>query len=127
MVRTASSSSRAGAGAPAAAAAAPASAATLAKSLPLAARYVLLAAYFAAHNPPKSDVRMFVRVDETEGVARKGKKAKRKGGGAKAGGKGSPKVRRSRSLSTRRVRKDEADPRLHLLFVLHARRRTLQR
>ncbi|GAA5834925.1 hypothetical protein JCM9279_007148 [Rhodotorula babjevae] len=94
MVRTASSSSRAGTGAPATAAAAapaPASAATLAKSLPLAARYVLLAAYFAAHNPPKSDVRMFVRVDETEGVARKGKKAKRKGGGAKAGGKGSPK------------------------------------
>ncbi|GAA5921419.1 hypothetical protein JCM3775_003040 [Rhodotorula graminis] len=98
MARTASSSSRAGAAAPAvaaaaaaAAAAAPASAATLAKSLPLAARYLLLAAYFAAHNPPKSDVRMFVRVDETEGVARKGKKAKRKGGGAKAGGKGSPK------------------------------------
>ncbi|GAA6055378.1 hypothetical protein JCM3770_001079 [Rhodotorula araucariae] len=62
-----------------------AGAATLAKSLPLGARYVLLAAYFAAHNPPKSDVRMFVRVDELEGVARKGTK-KRRGGGARKPG-----------------------------------------
>jgi hypothetical protein len=34
----------------------------------------LIAAYFAAHNPPKSDVRMFVRVDDLEGVPKKGKK-----------------------------------------------------
>ncbi|GAA5887289.1 hypothetical protein JCM6882_002477 [Rhodosporidiobolus microsporus] len=53
--------------------------ASLASSLPIVARYILIAAYFAAVNPPKSDVRMFVRVDETEGVARKGKKT-RKGG-----------------------------------------------
>ncbi|BGP14333.1 hypothetical protein JCM10213_004461 [Rhodosporidiobolus nylandii] len=51
--------------------------AALSKSLPIAARFLLIAAYFAAVNPPKSDVRMFVRVDETEGVARKGKKARK--------------------------------------------------
>ncbi|GJN87193.1 hypothetical protein Rhopal_000138-T1 [Rhodotorula paludigena] len=68
---------------------------SLARSLPLCARYLLLAAYFAAHNPPKSDVRMFVRVDELDGPGAgkgkakgKGGKAKRKGGG---GGRKSPK------------------------------------
>ncbi|BGP23211.1 hypothetical protein JCM10295v2_002105 [Rhodotorula toruloides] len=57
---------------------------SLAKSLPIASRYLLIAAYFAANNPPKSDVRMFVRVDELEGVAKKGKKA-RKASAKKAG------------------------------------------
>ncbi|BGP46493.1 hypothetical protein JCM10450v2_002338 [Rhodotorula kratochvilovae] len=71
---------------------------TLAKSLPLAARYLLLAAYFAAHNPPKSDVRMFVRVDELEGVAHRGKK-KRRGGGARKNGGGSPKKPAAGALS----------------------------
>ncbi|GAA6034864.1 hypothetical protein JCM8097_009338 [Rhodosporidiobolus ruineniae] len=51
--------------------------AALAKSLPVVARYLLLAAYFAGVNPPKSDVRMFVKVDETEGVAKRGKKARK--------------------------------------------------
>lgn len=38
----------------------------------------MIASYLAAHNPPKSDVRMFVKVDDLEGVAgRKGKKSKR--------------------------------------------------
>ncbi|GAA5976599.1 hypothetical protein JCM11641_001352 [Rhodosporidiobolus odoratus] len=58
--------------------------AALSKSLPVVARFLLLAAYFAAVNPPKSDVRMFVRVDEMEGVAKKGKKA-RKASAKKAG------------------------------------------
>ncbi|GAA5948760.1 hypothetical protein JCM21900_005286 [Sporobolomyces salmonicolor] len=58
----------------------------LAKSLPVSARFLLLAAYFAAVNPPKSDVRMFVRVDETEGVAKKGKKGRK--GRAKVPGTG---------------------------------------
>ncbi|BGO90022.1 hypothetical protein NBRC10512_002008 [Rhodotorula toruloides] len=57
---------------------------SLAKSLPIASRYLLIAAHFAANNPPKSDVRMFVRVDELEGVAKKGKKA-RKASAKKAG------------------------------------------
>ncbi|BGP30512.1 hypothetical protein JCM10296v2_002267 [Rhodotorula toruloides] len=57
---------------------------SLAKSLPIASRYLLIAAYFAANNPPRSDVRMFVRVDELEGVAKKGKKA-RKASAKKAG------------------------------------------
>lgn len=48
---------------------------TLAKSLPAIARYLLLASYYASFNPPKSDVRCFVRVDE--GIARKGKKGRR--------------------------------------------------
>ncbi|GAA5865262.1 hypothetical protein JCM3774_004912 [Rhodotorula dairenensis] len=61
--------------------------AALAKSLPLAARYLLIAAYFAAHNPPKSDVRVFVRVDDLEGVPKKGKKVKRRGGTAKKMGR----------------------------------------
>ncbi|GAA6000442.1 hypothetical protein JCM10207_008013 [Rhodosporidiobolus poonsookiae] len=51
--------------------------AALSKSLPVVARYLLIAAYFAAVDPPKSDVRMFVRVDEMEGVAKKGKKARK--------------------------------------------------
>ncbi|GAA6005157.1 hypothetical protein JCM11491_002597 [Sporobolomyces phaffii] len=50
---------------------------SLTKSLPTVSRFLLIAAYLAAHNPPKSDVRMFVKVDELEGVARKGKKTKR--------------------------------------------------
>ncbi|GAA5946333.1 hypothetical protein JCM3765_000200 [Sporobolomyces pararoseus] len=50
---------------------------SLTKSLPTISRFLLIAAYLAAHNPPKSDVRMFVKVDELEGVARKGKKSKR--------------------------------------------------
>lgn len=66
----------------------------LAKSLPLAARYLLIAAYFAAHNPPKSDVRMFVRVDDLEGVPKKGKKVKRAGGTAKKMGRNPSKVSR---------------------------------
>lgn len=68
--------------------------AALAKSLPLAARYLLIAAYFAAHNPPKSDVRMFVRVDDLEGVPKKGKKVKRGGGTAKKMGRSPSKVSR---------------------------------
>ncbi|GAA5869029.1 hypothetical protein JCM16303_000340 [Sporobolomyces ruberrimus] len=50
---------------------------SLSKSLPAISRFLLISAYLAAHNPPKSDVRMFVKVDELEGVARKGKKGKR--------------------------------------------------
>ncbi|GAA5839895.1 hypothetical protein JCM11251_001241 [Rhodosporidiobolus azoricus] len=50
---------------------------SLASSLPILARYLLIAAYFAASNPPKSDVRMFVKVDEMEGVAKKGKKTRK--------------------------------------------------
>ena len=75
--------------------------AALAKSLPLAARYLLIAAYFAAHNPPKSDVRMFVRVDDLEGVPKKGKKVKRGGGTAKKMGRSPSKV--SRWLSSLRT------------------------
>ncbi|GAA5933881.1 uncharacterized protein JCM15063_000499 [Sporobolomyces koalae] len=50
---------------------------SLTKSLPTVSRFLLIAAFLAAHNPPKSDVRMFVKVDELEGIARKGKKGKR--------------------------------------------------
>ncbi|POY72452.1 hypothetical protein BMF94_4278 [Rhodotorula taiwanensis] len=77
----------------------PSSHVALAKSLPLAARYLLIAAYFAAHNPPKSDVRMFVRVDELEGAPQKGKKAKRGGGSAKKMGRSPSKAASATSLS----------------------------
>ncbi|GAA5991231.1 hypothetical protein JCM5350_005947, partial [Sporobolomyces pararoseus] len=53
------------------------SSSSLTKTLPTISRFLLIAAYLAAHNPPKSDVRMFVKVDELEGVAKKGKKSKR--------------------------------------------------
>ncbi|GAA5851161.1 hypothetical protein JCM5353_007374, partial [Sporobolomyces roseus] len=55
----------------------PQSFSSLTRSLPSISRYLLIASYLAAHNPPKSDVRMFVKVDDLEGVARKGKKSKR--------------------------------------------------
>ncbi|GAA5880083.1 hypothetical protein JCM1840_000173 [Sporobolomyces johnsonii] len=74
-----------------------ASAQALAKSLPVSARFLLLAAYFAAVNPPKSDVRMFVRVDETEGVARKGRKGRK--GRAKVPGTGGKKGTLAAALS----------------------------
>jgi hypothetical protein len=48
---------------------------TLAKSLPVISRFLLLASYYASFNPAKSDVRCFVRIDES--VARKGKKGRR--------------------------------------------------
>lgn len=48
---------------------------TLAKSLPIISRYLLLASYYASFNPAKSDVRCFVRVDES--VVKKGKKGRR--------------------------------------------------
>ncbi|SGZ18046.1 BQ5605_C020g09160 [Microbotryum silenes-dioicae] len=47
---------------------------TLASSLPFVARMLILASFYAAFNPPKSDVRVFVKVDE--GIARKGKKGR---------------------------------------------------
>ncbi|ORY74291.1 origin recognition complex subunit 5 C-terminus-domain-containing protein [Leucosporidium creatinivorum] len=47
---------------------------TLSKSLPRLARFLLIAAHYASFNSPKSDVRCFVKVDES--VARKGKKGK---------------------------------------------------
>lgn len=48
---------------------------TLSKSLPVIARYLLIAAFYASFNPAKSDVRHFVKVDEN--VAKKGKKGGR--------------------------------------------------
>ncbi|GAA5847190.1 hypothetical protein JCM3766R1_001828 [Sporobolomyces carnicolor] len=55
------------------------SSSSLSKSLPTVSRFVLVAAFLAAHNPPKSDVRMFVKVDDLDGAssARRGKKSKR--------------------------------------------------
>ncbi|SCV67843.1 BQ2448_5454 [Microbotryum intermedium] len=47
---------------------------TLANSLPFVARMLILASFYAAFNPPKSDVRVFVKVDE--GIAQKGKKSR---------------------------------------------------
>lgn len=48
---------------------------SLARSLPRLARFLLLASFYAAFNPPKSDVRHFVRIDET--VVKKGKKGRK--------------------------------------------------
>ncbi|GAA6062628.1 hypothetical protein JCM10212_000290 [Sporobolomyces blumeae] len=56
----------------------PPTTASLTRSLPKSSRLLLVSAYLAAHNSAKSDVRMFVRVDELEGVAKKGK-GKRRG------------------------------------------------
>ncbi|KAI5481716.1 Origin recognition complex, subunit 5 [Pseudohyphozyma bogoriensis] len=49
--------------------------AALAKSLPVLSRLLLIASYYASYNPPKSDVRCFVKKDDE--IAKKGTKAKR--------------------------------------------------
>lgn len=59
---------------------------SLASSLPVMAKYLLVASYFASFNSVKSDVIHFVKIDE--GIAKKGKKgrkavAKRPGTGLK--------------------------------------------
>ncbi len=48
---------------------------SLSRSLPHLAKWLLLASFYAAFNPPKTDVRCFVRVDD--GIARKGKRARK--------------------------------------------------
>ncbi|KAK4053463.1 hypothetical protein OIV83_001630 [Microbotryomycetes sp. JL201] len=48
---------------------------SLAKTLPVVSRFLLVAAYYASYNPAKSDVKHFVKMDEN--VAKKGKKARR--------------------------------------------------
>ncbi|KAM0788517.1 hypothetical protein ACM66B_001645 [Microbotryomycetes sp. NB124-2] len=48
---------------------------SLARTLPVLSRYLLVAAYYASFNPAKSDVKHFVKVDEN--VAKKGKKGRR--------------------------------------------------
>lgn len=48
---------------------------SLAKSLPELSKWLLLASFYAGFNPPKTDVRNFVKVDE--GIAKKGKKGKK--------------------------------------------------
>lgn len=48
---------------------------SLSRSLPTLAKWLLLASFYAAFNPPKTDVRCFVRVDD--GIARKGKRHRR--------------------------------------------------
>ena len=48
---------------------------SLSRSLPVLAKWLLLASFYAAFNPPKTDVRCFVRVDD--GIARKGKRARK--------------------------------------------------
>ncbi|KAK4058499.1 hypothetical protein OIO90_000661 [Microbotryomycetes sp. JL221] len=50
---------------------------TLSRSLPVISRYLLIAAYYASFNPPKSDVRHFVKVNEDERVAKRGKKGRK--------------------------------------------------
>ncbi|KAM0754796.1 hypothetical protein T439DRAFT_321842 [Meredithblackwellia eburnea MCA 4105] len=60
---------------------------SLAKNLPVLAKWLLVAAFYAGHNPAKSDVIKFVKVDE--GIAKKGKKnrkspAKKPGSPSKA-------------------------------------------
>lgn len=57
---------------------------SLTKSLPLLSKWLLLASFYAGFNPPKSDVRHFVKIDE--GIARRGKKLKKSSKGFKPGG-----------------------------------------
>lgn len=49
---------------------------SLARSLPELAKWLLLASFYAGFNPVKSDVRIFVKVDE--GIAKKGVKGRKK-------------------------------------------------
>lgn len=48
---------------------------SLARSLPVLARWLLVASFYAGFNPVKSDVVFFVKIDE--GIAKKGKRARK--------------------------------------------------
>lgn len=73
---------------------------SLTKSLPLLSKWLLLASFYAGFNPPKSDVRHFVKIDE--GIARRGKKIKRSTKGFRPGGSPS-KVSRAKFVLHPRV------------------------
>ena len=53
----------------------------LVSSLPLIAKYTLLASFIASTNPPKSDIHLF-------GRGKEGRGGKKRGGGRRGGGKG---------------------------------------
>lgn len=71
---------------------------SLVVSLPILARWLLLAAYYASVNRPSTDVRHFVRIDEN--APQKGKKGKRRSPSK------SPTKRSQQSSSTNKQRAD---------------------